>query len=263
MQADHNTYSHEPREGQQWLQHPDHRSVSPMSPQPMVATPYTGLPQHQQQQQQQQQQHQYQHQQTQQSQQVQYDPRYHHPHEQYEQHVQEVPTPVPSYHAGYQTGYQQLPPSQAQHHHDGFQTLLVQEVDQPRYAGAPPGPVRQKTTFNSKVDNGFVHKHTWTLEIVASITGLAAMTVAIILLVRADGRPLSEFAFAISFNTIISILGAVARATMVFAICSCLAQAKWNWFKMKPGSLDGFEKFDEASRGPWGGFWLVIWLRFR
>ncbi|ETS76352.1 hypothetical protein PFICI_11739 [Pestalotiopsis fici W106-1] len=105
--------------------------------------------------------------------------------------------------------------------------------------------------------------HTWKLEMSAVALSLTAMTTLLVLLVLANNRPLDKWRFLISFNALISILGAVARAPLGFVMGSCLGQAKWNWFKRQPGRLEGFEKFEDASRGPLGSFVFLFWLPAR
>lgn len=109
-------------------------------------------------------------------------------------------------------------------------------------------------------------QHTWALEYVAILLSIATTIVLILLLVFADGKPVSRFSasfLSLSFNTIISILGAFIHTALAYAIGSCLAQEKWNWYKTRPDSLAGFERFEQASRGPWGSFWLLIWINVR
>ncbi|ORY72145.1 uncharacterized protein BCR38DRAFT_28151 [Pseudomassariella vexata] len=121
---------------------------------------------------------------------------------------------------------------------------------------------RSKYSFGIKKD-GIPQHHTWRLEISAVLLSLCAVAVSVILLISAHDRPLAKFDWFISFNTVISILGAVSRASLGFAIGSCLGQGKWNWFKMRSDRLIAFEKFEEASRGPWGSMWLLLWLKLR
>lgn len=105
--------------------------------------------------------------------------------------------------------------------------------------------------------------HTWRLEVGAAILSMCAMVVLIVLLAHANGRPLEEWGFFISFNALISILGAIARAPLGFAMGSYLGQAKWNWFRKRSDSLLAFEKFEDASRGPMGSLTLLFWLNIR
>ncbi|KAI0120067.1 hypothetical protein GGR51DRAFT_496163 [Nemania sp. FL0031] len=104
---------------------------------------------------------------------------------------------------------------------------------------------------------------TWIWEIIALFLSCASLVALISLLARADGKPISQWTFVISFNGLVSTLAAISRASLAFTISSCIGQAKWNWFRSKKGSLVGFDRFDDASRGPWGALWLVIWLRAR
>lgn len=108
-----------------------------------------------------------------------------------------------------------------------------------------------------------VAPHMWLFEICALLVSLCAMDLLVVLLAHANGRPLNEWRFFVSFNAIISILAAIARAPVGFAIASCLGQAKWNWYKKRPDSLLAFEKFEDASRGPVGSLWLLLWLHVR
>ncbi|KAF3013775.1 hypothetical protein E8E14_010244 [Neopestalotiopsis sp. 37M] len=133
----------------------------------------------------------------------------------------------------------------------GVQSLNAQEIS---------GDVDRAEQQQTKVSKS---THTWRLEIGAVVLSLCAMTALIVLLAHADKQPLNNWRFLISFNTIISILGAAARAPLGFVMGSCLGQAKWNWFKKRPDKLSAFQKFEEASRGPMGSFWLLSWLHVR
>lgn len=101
----------------------------------------------------------------------------------------------------------------------------------------------------------------WAWEIAALDLSVCAVSALVALLVYVDDTPLDHWNFFISLNALISILAAISRASLGFTISSCLAQAKWNWFRKRSDSLIGFDRFDDASRGPWGSLWLIIWLR--
>ena len=105
--------------------------------------------------------------------------------------------------------------------------------------------------------------YTWTFEASAIALCLAAVITTLILLAYADGLPLEKYNFPITFNALVSMLGAIARVNLGFALGSCLGQGKWNFFKREPGSIVAFEKFEDASRGPWGCFWLAVWLKLK
>jgi len=102
----------------------------------------------------------------------------------------------------------------------------------------------------------------WGLEFGALIISLAATVSAAVVLSLYDGKPLDEWGSStISLNTVISALGVVSKATLAFAVSGAIGQHKWNWFRMRQDGLGVFEKFDEASRGPWGSASLLWWSR--
>ncbi|KAH7070278.1 hypothetical protein FB567DRAFT_598535 [Paraphoma chrysanthemicola] len=103
----------------------------------------------------------------------------------------------------------------------------------------------------------------WSFEIFAVFISKAAIVAAIAILRSYDNRPLSAWTFSLTLNTIIATLGTLARTTLAFAISACIGQQKWGWFRRRSDDLVAFERFDEASRGPWGGTRLFVWLRLR
>ena len=103
----------------------------------------------------------------------------------------------------------------------------------------------------------------WTLEIIAILISTGAIVSIIALLYRENQRPISAWRLGVTLNTIVAALGTLARSTLAFALSACVGQQKWNWLRRRPDSLVAWERFDEASRGPWGGTRLLIWLRAR
>lgn len=109
-----------------------------------------------------------------------------------------------------------------------------------------------RTTFMSRA-----------FEIFAVIISLGALLAIIFVLRREDGRPLTAWTLAVTLNTVIAALGTLARSTLAFALSACVGQQKWNWLHIREDQLVAWERFDEASRGPWGATRLFIWLRAR
>jgi hypothetical protein len=103
----------------------------------------------------------------------------------------------------------------------------------------------------------------WFWEIVLSIISVIAGTAAIAVTAYYNKRRLTDWTFALSLNTLISVLGAISRASMAFVLGSCIGQGKWNWFRKRPEQLVVFDRFQSASRGPLGSMRLVWWFRFR
>ncbi|KAF7534406.1 hypothetical protein G7054_g6275 [Neopestalotiopsis clavispora] len=93
-------------------------------------------------------------------------------------------------------------------------------------------------------------KYTWTLEFAALALSLTTLTAIISLLSWVNGRPLAEWRFYFSLNTVISVLATAFRASFAFILGSFLSQAKWNWFRQRSDNLVIYERIDSASRGP-------------
>jgi len=94
--------------------------------------------------------------------------------------------------------------------------------------------------------------YSWALVLVALLLSIVALGCVIGLLRRFDQRPIDEWPMAVSLSTIVSILASIARASLAFAIGACIAQGKWNWFAGRTDSLIAFDRFEDASKGPWG-----------
>ncbi|KAK1825895.1 hypothetical protein QBC39DRAFT_270071 [Podospora conica] len=94
--------------------------------------------------------------------------------------------------------------------------------------------------------------YSWALVLAALLLSIVALGCVIGLLRHFDQRPIDEWPLALSLGTIVSILGGIARASLAFAIGAGMAQGKWNWFSGRTDSLIAFDRFDHASKGPWG-----------
>jgi hypothetical protein len=132
-----------------------------------------------------------------------------------------------------------------------------------------PHPLKQgpDVSCESKVTPGLPPSRStiasWAFEILALTTSVASIIAIIAVLIRENGRVVTAWKFAFTINTVIATLGTIARTTLAFAMSACVGQQKWSWLRRKSDSVRAFERFDEASRGPWGGTRLFIWLRFR
>jgi hypothetical protein len=101
----------------------------------------------------------------------------------------------------------------------------------------------------------------WILELAALCLSICSLAAAIILLTYENGKPLNQWRFPTSINTVISALGVVSKASLAFAISASIGQHKWNWFRVHRDDIRVFETFDEASRGPWGSLNLLFSIR--
>ncbi|OTA93759.1 hypothetical protein M434DRAFT_72607 [Hypoxylon sp. CO27-5] len=139
----------------------------------------------------------------------------------------------------------------------------------PPTASPPPVPLPQSGAEAPLLSTSSRPKHqvistrgsNWNWELGALVLSFSALATLVAILIYIDSRPLDQWNSTLSLNTLVSGLGAVSRTSLGFVISSCLGQVKWNWFKKRPDNLIAFDRFDDASRGPWGSLWLIIWLR--
>lgn len=103
----------------------------------------------------------------------------------------------------------------------------------------------------------------WNIEIAAIVLSISSMVAILILLPMYEDQPLSSWPLPVSLNVIISVLGATSRASLAFAISACISQGKWNWYRKRNDSVMVFDRFEEASRGPWGSLRLLWWTKLR
>lgn len=99
----------------------------------------------------------------------------------------------------------------------------------------------------------------WLLEIISWTLSFLCMNGIIILLIILNDRELPRLPLDITLNALISVLSRIASAALLLPTTEALGQLKWIWFGQKDSKkLWDFEIFDEASRGPWGSFLLLI-----
>ena len=101
--------------------------------------------------------------------------------------------------------------------------------------------------------------HRWWLWELASLAVSAlAMLAVIITLFKIDDTALSDWAFLIQPNSLISVFMTVFKSALLVPIAECIGQSKWLEFRRGPRPLANLQDFDEASRGPWGSAQLLF-----
>ncbi|KAL6712187.1 hypothetical protein ACN47E_000064 [Coniothyrium glycines] len=102
----------------------------------------------------------------------------------------------------------------------------------------------------------------WMLEIVSWLISAICMGAIIAVLIVLRDQPASKWPFdniGLTLNTFVSILSRIAGAALLLPVAEALGQLKWSWFiKGDSKKMWDFEMFDNASRGPWGAFLLLI-----
>jgi hypothetical protein len=102
----------------------------------------------------------------------------------------------------------------------------------------------------------------WLLEIVSWIFSALCMIAVIVVLIYFKDEPLSKWTLTdtthLTLNAYMSILSKMAGAALILPVSEALGQLKWSWFQQNSKQMWDFEIFDNASRGPWGSFLLLI-----
>ncbi|KAK3660689.1 hypothetical protein LTR56_000447 [Elasticomyces elasticus] len=107
----------------------------------------------------------------------------------------------------------------------------------------------------------------WATETICIALGTVLIIVLYIVLRAYDGRPAprfgSTFGGALTLNTIVAIISASAKATLLLPVAECISQIKWLWFASDYRRLSEVSTFDRASQGILGGLELLWITRFR
>jgi hypothetical protein len=87
--------------------------------------------------------------------------------------------------------------------------------------------------------------------------------IALVLGLYNDQRVPTRWPLGITLNAYISVLSAIGKYTMAVPLDEALGQLRWLYFASRPRKLIDFERFDDATRGPWGALALLIYTRAR
>ncbi|KAF2110762.1 hypothetical protein BDV96DRAFT_500641 [Lophiotrema nucula] len=109
----------------------------------------------------------------------------------------------------------------------------------------------------------------WLIELISWTLSALCMAAIIIVLYIYQRQPLPKWPLGLTLNAFISVLAKVASAALLLPVSEALGQLKWNWFQATQNKskeskkMWDFELFDNASRGPWGSFMLLLRTRGR
>lgn len=102
----------------------------------------------------------------------------------------------------------------------------------------------------------------WATEYIAMAAAVVTFAGITLILGLYGGLPLRQWPYSIQINTVLSTLAIVMKAFMLVSVGACLGQLKWLWYTHRYNSLEDFQVFDTASRGPWGAIRLLLRLKF-
>jgi hypothetical protein len=97
----------------------------------------------------------------------------------------------------------------------------------------------------------------WRLEIISWLVSAACMGAIVLALIIVRDKPTPRW-HGLTLNAYISELSKIACAALLLPVSEALGQLKWLWFQGKSNKMWDFEIFDNASRGPWGSFVLLV-----
>jgi Protein of unknown function (DUF3176) len=90
----------------------------------------------------------------------------------------------------------------------------------------------------------------WWLELSSCALFVAALAAVVITIYPYEGRPLPQWPYHLTINSLISVYIVILKAAMLLVAAEGLSQLKWTWFSQSH-PLSDLLSFDNASRGPW------------
>ncbi|KAJ6779562.1 hypothetical protein PWT90_10014 [Aphanocladium album] len=97
----------------------------------------------------------------------------------------------------------------------------------------------------------------WVWEFASLFLAGASILAICFVLTFYNGRPLPEWPYGLSINTLLSVLSTVLRACLIAVLTSIIGQAKWQWLCNGPRPIDDLQMFDQATRGLVGSFPVI------
>ncbi|KAF2723535.1 hypothetical protein K431DRAFT_344753 [Polychaeton citri CBS 116435] len=99
----------------------------------------------------------------------------------------------------------------------------------------------------------------WRWELLSLSISLACILATIALLSNYDGKEVPSW-HGFTLNCVVSVLAVVPKAALILPVAEALSQLKWHWFweQDQPRPVSDFDWYDNASRGPWGSFLLLL-----
>ena len=98
---------------------------------------------------------------------------------------------------------------------------------------------------------------TWLPEFSSLFLAILALIATVVLLELRRDKPQPDLPSLININALVAIFSTILKAALLFAVAECISELKWIWFA-SPQPVSDFDRFDSASRGPWGAFLLLL-----
>ncbi|KAF4946685.1 hypothetical protein FSARC_14131 [Fusarium sarcochroum] len=147
--------------------------------------------------------------------------------------------------------------SHSRHESDSYQPAPAYDVDVDAESSATDfaeATSKRKEYLPHRTFN----KDGWGLEILSLLLSLALFIGMVAIFCTMQNKPLSKWPFPIDISAAIAILATGCTAAMMHNVSAFIGQLKWLYFGDSPRQLYTIERFDEASRGPYGSAIFVF-----
>lgn len=124
----------------------------------------------------------------------------------------------------------------------------------------PVGTIKRKLVKNRR-SREIKHRSLlaeWKLELLACLAFLTALGAMVATMYPHQGKPLPQWPFRISVNTLLAIYGTVMKITIVYVAGSCVAQLQWSWFSSERPLID-LSRLADLSHGDIPGAFRWLW----
>jgi Protein of unknown function (DUF3176) len=118
-------------------------------------------------------------------------------------------------------------------------------------------PERSDSNVQVRRKDSFAERW-WIFEILALIISFLSLVTLTVILIRYNGRPLTDWTSHISLNAVVSVTSAISRSLLVYPLTAGLSQWKWLTYRKHPFPLSKLQHFDDAASGPWGALQLFF-----
>ncbi|KAK8008230.1 hypothetical protein PG991_010781 [Apiospora marii] len=97
----------------------------------------------------------------------------------------------------------------------------------------------------------------WWAEILSMLLSIVCMGLILGILAKIQNQPTRSWDLNFTPNALIAVCTTVGKMALMIPVVSCIGQMKWSHFIQSPHPLEHLQRFDDASRGPWGSFRLL------
>jgi hypothetical protein len=139
---------------------------------------------------------------------------------------------------------------------DSIATLPEYRENDPQLPDAHHSTKKRPVWFSPSI--WLWHRLQWKPEFGSWIISFLFLIAIIAALAVSNGKPVPKLPLGLSVNAVIGLFGTLMEFFLMVAVSSALGQTKW--FRASRGriAMNHFHLIDEASRGPWGSFKLLI-----